>query len=75
VNVDRKGDNGEQSGTRHEGIVHSDQSTDEAGTTAVILKLVACLLLERLLVLFTYVIRVTSSSFMNRVLNTCAGNL
>jgi hypothetical protein len=37
VKLDRKEDNGEQSGIRHEGIVHSDQSTDEAGTTAVIL--------------------------------------
>jgi hypothetical protein len=48
VKLDRKEDNGEQSGTRHEGIVHSDQSTDEARTTAVILKLVTCLLLEGL---------------------------
>jgi hypothetical protein len=47
VKLDRKEDNGEQSGIRHEGIVHSDQSTDEAGTTTVILKLVACLPLER----------------------------
>lgn len=37
MKLDRKEDNGEQSGIRHEGIVHSDQSTDEAGTTAVIL--------------------------------------
>jgi hypothetical protein len=48
VKIDRKEDSGEQSGIRHEGTVHSDQSTDEAGTTAVILKLVTCLLFERL---------------------------
>ena len=45
---DRKEYSGEQSGIRHEGIVHSHQSTDEAETTPVILKLVTCLLLERI---------------------------
>ena len=48
MKLDRKEDNGEKSGIRHEGTVHSDQSTDEAGTTAVMLKLFTCSLLERL---------------------------
>jgi len=33
------------------GAVHSDQSNDEAGTTAVILKFVTCLLLQTLALL------------------------
>jgi hypothetical protein len=36
---DTKVENGEQSGISHKGIVHSDQSTDEGGTTCCVLKI------------------------------------
>lgn len=35
MKLDRKEDNGEQGGVRHEATVHSDQSKDEGGTTAL----------------------------------------